>query len=184
MNSNYLDTHKETAIEMPVAQRRFYPASLSILAALAALVFAALSPVARAQLDGPSLSSFTEPDRNRFKPLSLEQAFPYYLSAINLDKYRLTWDTAPEHYLYQNQFNFSFQKNAEASPKPLTVQLPDGIKKTDEFFGDVEVYFSQLSVDLNLPDEPEHGSQLIIEFQGCAEWGFCYPPQKIFLPLD
>lgn len=142
-----------------------------------------LSPATLAQLDGPSLSSFTDPSRERFKPMLVEQAFPYYLSAAEDTHYRVSWDTAPEHYLYQNKFNFTYLPTQDSEPQSVEFQLPEGIKKHDEFFGDVEVYFSNLLVDLVLPEIPRPDSVLVVEFQGCAEWGFCYPPQKISMPL-
>lgn len=150
---------------------------------IAALLLA-FSSATLAQLDGPSLSSFTDLSRDQFKPLPLEQAFPYYLSAAENANYRVLWETAPEHYLYQNKFNFSYLPTADSAPQVVEYQLPDGIKKNDEFFGEVEVYFSNLKVDLILPEVPRPDSVLIIEFQGCAEWGFCYPPQKVFMPLN
>ncbi|MFK7863842.1 MAG: protein-disulfide reductase DsbD domain-containing protein [Pseudohongiellaceae bacterium] len=156
---------------------------LLVISALAGLIFAVSAPLAIAQTNGPSLSSFADQSRNRFKPLSLEQAFPFHLSVAADSLYRANWETAPEHYLYQNKLKFSYQQNASTPPQLLEVELPVGVEKTDEFFGDVEVYFSHLSVDLNLPANPTTESVLIIEYQGCAEWGFCYPPQKVSMPL-
>ena len=56
--------------------------------------------------------------------------------------------------------------------------MPDGKKKTDEFFGDVEVYYDFLSATVpvarlagvNTPIE------ITVSYQGCADAGLCYPP--------
>ena len=58
--------------------------------------------------------------------------------------------------------------------------IPAGKKKNDPNFGDVEVYYNNLSIQvplLDIGDEPK----LTIKYQGCIEDFICYPPQrKIF----
>ena len=64
----------------------------------------------------------------------------------------------------------------------MRFELPEGLAKTDQFFGEVTVYYDRVSIDLSLP--PAHrGKTLILHYQGCAEWGFCYPPQRDLYPL-
>lgn len=150
-----------------------------ILLAFAALL---LPQILLAQLDGPSLSSLT--NRNQWRPLPLEQAFPLYFSEREAGHYRVVWNTAAEHYLYKHQFKFSLQQSPDSTPVAVKFEMPPGIEKTDEFFGEVEVYYNQHKVDLALPNEASDGAVLLIEFQGCAEWGFCYPPQKVSFELN
>ncbi|MFP3649005.1 protein-disulfide reductase DsbD N-terminal domain-containing protein, partial [Paraburkholderia sp. SIMBA_054] len=60
---------------------------------------------------------------------------------------------------------------------PLT--LPDGHKKHDEVFGDVETYRGQLRAVLAGDADPGAGKvTLAVRYQGCADAGVCYPPQK------
>jgi thiol:disulfide interchange protein DsbD len=136
-----------------------------------------------AQLDGPSLSSFTDQNRGQWRPLPLEQAFPFYVSESEPGAYSIVWETAQEHYLYKHQFKFSLQQSPDTSAQPVAFDMPQGVKKTDQFFGEVEVYYLKLAVDLSLPEKPRDGAMLLIEFQGCAEWGFCYPAQEIRFEL-
>lgn len=150
---------------------------------LFALCVALLPQLLFAQIDGPSLSSFTDQNRSQWRPFPLEQAFPFYVSEREPGAYRIVWDSAPEHYLYKQQFKFSLQQTSDSSPQQVAFEMPEGIKKTDEFFGEVDVYYLKLVVDLSLPEKPREGAILFIEFQGCAEWGFCYPPQEIQFQL-
>jgi thiol:disulfide interchange protein len=150
---------------------------------LFALSLLLLPQVLLAQLDGPSLSSFTDQNRSQWRPLPLTQAFPFYVSESEPGAYSIVWETAQEHYLYKHQFKFSLQQSTATSPQPVAFDMPQGIKKTDQFFGEVEVYYSKLTVDLSLPEKPRDGAILLIEFQGCAEWGFCYPAQEIQFEL-
>ena len=48
------------------------------------------------------------------------------------------------------------------------------LEKTDEFFGDVKVYYNY--ADLRLLAERSFGSAASVTYQGCADAGLCYPP--------
>ena len=63
--------------------------------------------------------------------------------------------------------------------------MPDGKKKTDEFFGDVEVYYDGLAATVPVT-RPAGASSLEIEvsYQGCADAGLCYPPVTKTLKVD
>ena len=58
--------------------------------------------------------------------------------------------------------------------KPL---LPEGKRKHDEFFGDVETYRGRVAVRIPLA-AASAGSPLTLKAasQGCADAGVCYPP--------
>jgi thioredoxin:protein disulfide reductase len=137
-----------------------------------------LSPAAWSQLDRPSISSFTQQNQQTDVPLPLEQAFPYYVSELSPGKYRINWTLAPGHYLYRHAFQFTLRQTEDGDSLPVDYELPAGIKKTDQFFGKIEAYYNQISVDLNLSTVPGPDAVLMIQYQGCAEWGFCYPPQR------
>ncbi|MFT5211067.1 MAG: thiol:disulfide interchange protein DsbD [Flavobacterium sp.] len=84
---------------------------------------------------------------------------------------KLYWQISPGYYLYRHKIRVG----DEAGPAEI-VMLP-GIKKTDEYFGNVEVYYEQLEVETPVLTELNKGLQ--VEFQGCADAGICYPPRKI-----
>lgn len=136
-----------------------------------------------AQLEPRSLSSFADKSRSQFQPLPLEEAFPFYVSELGDDRYQVTWNIAQDHYLYKRAFNFSLRQSKDAEALATHFELPEGIEKSDEFFGDVEVYYLELSTEITLPSKPNNAAYLVIEYQGCAEWGFCYPPQEHFFKL-
>ena len=62
--------------------------------------------------------------------------------------------------------------------------MPDGLKKTDQFFGEIEAYYGQLAIDLSLSTVPGPDARIYIHYQGCADWGFCYPPQRFEFLLN
>ena len=146
------------------------------------ILFTALviSAVSTAQ----GLRSLNSLDANsRPVPLPIDQAFPFYVSESAPGRYQVTWTVAPDHYLYRHAFNFELQSGAGTPARPVEFSIPDGISKDDQFFGRVEAYYTRVSADLQLVPVSGPETVLIIEFQGCAEWGFCYPPQRISYPL-
>ncbi|MEQ8955767.1 MAG: protein-disulfide reductase DsbD N-terminal domain-containing protein, partial [Gammaproteobacteria bacterium] len=116
-------------------------------------------------------------------PLPQEQAFPFYVSETEPGHYQITWEPAPQHYLYRHGFRVGFQAADTAEDYDLSYRIPAGISKVDQFFGRVEVYYERVVVDVPAVPAAATGAALLIEFQGCAEWGFCYPPQHISFPL-
>ena len=136
-----------------------------------------------AQLELRSNRSLAEALSDQPEPLPLEQAFPFFVSTISPGKYRVTWEPASGHYLYQHAFSFT-QTAANASEEiEVEYTLPAGLNKTDKFFGEIVAYYEPVSVELQLTTVPGPDAALVIEYQGCADWGFCYPPQKTRYPL-
>lgn len=101
--------------------------------------------------------------------LPVEEAFE--LQVLRHDNMlEVLWQIQPKHYLYRHRL-------AVKGSKRLGVpRIPEGKAKTDEFFGEVEVYYEGLVVEV--PLEGNLPETIQIEFQGCADAGICYPPQK------
>lgn len=148
---------------------------------LGCLLLLGLSSPSHAQLGGSSLDRLS--GNQRPTPLSLEEAFPYFVSEIGDGEYRITWTPARGHYLYRHAFAFSLQPGDNREAISIDFEIPPGLPKSDQFFGDIEAYYDDVSANLTLPNTTPADATLIIEFQGCADWGFCYPPQKQPFPL-
>ncbi len=61
--------------------------------------------------------------------------------------------------------------------------LPEGITHHDEFYGEVEIFKQQLTLKIPITQAAEQAS-VSVTYQGCAEAGFCYPPETRVIPLD
>ena len=85
-------------------------------------------------------------------------------------KIEVLWRIHPGHYLYRHRLAVS------GSDRLGEPKIPAGLAKTDEFFGDVEVYYDGLIVEV--PVAGQKTEQITVEYQGCSEIGICYPPQK------
>ena len=67
--------------------------------------------------------------------------------------------------------------------------MPDGIRKTDVFFGDVQTYRNQVvAIQTGAAADGVTSVSFLVKYQGCADVGVCYPPHKktitIALPSD
>lgn len=147
------------------------------------LALCCISTLGLAQLDTRQPSSLDSRTQDSQRPLPLDQAFPFYVSETAADTFRVTWTPAPGHYLYRHAFQFALQAGAATASEALAVTIPPGLRKTDQFFGDIEAYYEPVSITVTVPPSARANGVLLIQYQGCADWGFCYPPQRREFPL-
>ncbi len=108
--------------------------------------------------------------------LPVEEAFALQATAPTREAIELTWEIAPGYYLYRHRLAAKPQSDVV---EPGTLALPDGQRKHDEFFGDVETYRGRLSARLPIRAPADAATvELEVRSQGCADVGVCYPPQR------
>ncbi|SDS64682.1 protein-disulfide reductase DsbD [Pseudomonas prosekii] len=111
--------------------------------------------------------------------LPVREAFQLSLVESTAQTIKLRFVAADGYYLYRHRFQF------RADPADVALgaaQLPNGEKKHDEYFGDVEVYHAIL--DVELPRSDPRAFTLVVTYQGCADKGLCYPPETERLRID
>jgi thiol:disulfide interchange protein DsbD len=105
--------------------------------------------------------------------LEPEKAFRMSVRALDANTVEVSFAIAEGYYMYRERFRFAADPGAKA--KLGAPQFPPGIRKKDEFFGEVETYRKQVAI--RLPVEGAQGPlQLTITSQGCADAGVCYIP--------
>ncbi|WP_133481007.1 protein-disulfide reductase DsbD [Halomonas ventosae] len=142
--------------------------AVSIILRLA-LLFTLLLPLcAQAQWLSQNDDSTFLPVREAFQPSAWHDGETLFVSVENAEGY----------YLYRHQFAVETDVGGLELGKP---ELPPGLAKSDEFLGDVNVFYD--SVVFEVPLEPGHQGPLDITltFQGCADAGLCYPPERVEL---
>lgn len=82
------------------------------------------------------------------------------------------WDILPGYYLYRNKFQFISRTPGVTL---ASAQFPAGETHTDSFFGTQEIYRG--GVTASIPYAGSGTLALEVIYQGCADQGFCYPPQ-------
>jgi thiol:disulfide interchange protein DsbD len=111
--------------------------------------------------------------------LPVREAFQLSLVESTPQSIKLRFVATEGYYLYRHRFQF------RADPANVVLgaaKLPDGQKKHDEYFGDVEVYHGIL--DVELPRTDQRAFTLAVTYQGCADKGLCYPPETERLSID
>jgi thioredoxin:protein disulfide reductase len=119
------------------------------------------------------------PDK-RQEFISPDEAFVMSVSEINNNQMLINWEIEKGYYLYMGMFEFSTDQD---EVKIIEATMPDGTRKVDEFFGDVDVFYNKTNVKLVFNKIIE-GTNLIVKYQGCADAGLCYPPIKKVISLD
>ncbi|ACT08346.1 cytochrome c biogenesis protein transmembrane region [Dickeya chrysanthemi Ech1591] len=109
--------------------------------------------------------------------LPVDQAFAFDFQQRG-DQLTVDWQIHPGYYLYRQQIKLD-----SALIAPPGVTLPPGESHRDEFFGEVAIYRQSLTLTIPLRDVPP-GASLSITYQGCADAGFCYPPETRSVPLS
>ena len=125
-------------------------------------------------------AGFSHAAVNEADLLEPEKAFRMSTRAVDDRTVEVKFDIADGYYLYRERFKFEAEPGiGGASVKFGTPDFPAGVKKKDEFFGEVETYRKQLIV--LLPVEKTGGGntlKLVVTSQGCADVGVCYVPMQ------
>ena len=120
--------------------------------------------------------------------LSVEDAFKLEVEFYESDSLRFYWEIAKNYYLYKNKFNAELIY--EGQTYPLKIIYPKATKKTDEYFGEVEVYYGNADLRVDLPENKKTVSlatekfSIQISSQGCADAGLCYTLRQDWFDVD
>ncbi|TLX65413.1 protein-disulfide reductase DsbD [Stutzerimonas nosocomialis] len=112
--------------------------------------------------------------------LPVREAFRLTLVEAAPEQVTLRFVAADGYYLYRHRLSFATSTEGVTLGDPV---LPEGVHKTDEYFGDVEVYYGVLDVQLPISNPQDSPFTLQVGYQGCADKGLCYPPETETLSL-
>lgn len=118
---------------------------------------------------------FDAPGRASVIPADRAFIFDFQQNQHDLN---LTWQVKEGYYLYRKQVSIT-----PAGAKIAQPQLPAGESHEDEFYGKSEIYRHQLTVPV-VVNQADNGATLTVTYQGCADAGFCYPPETRVVPLN
>ncbi|EMD5674766.1 protein-disulfide reductase DsbD [Enterobacter hormaechei] len=118
---------------------------------------------------------FDAPGRSNF--ILADQAFVFDFQQ-NQHDLSLTWQVKEGYYLYRKQVSIT-----PAKANVGALQMPAGEWHEDEFYGKSEIYRQRLSVPVTV-NQAGKGATLTVTYQGCADAGFCYPPETKVVPLS
>jgi thiol:disulfide interchange protein DsbD len=114
-----------------------------------------------------------------------DEAFKLSAVADGPDKVRIEWAVHEGYYLYKSRIKVASTSKEAQLGAPT---LPAGEMKTDEYFGEQEVYHDDVAATVSVARAAGGPMELPIDvtYQGCADAGLCYPPitknLKVSLP--
>lgn len=111
--------------------------------------------------------------------LPVTDAFSVEVIPDSRDLLNLQWTIADGYYLYKSKFKFESSDFTVGNPVlPLAEIIEDPyIGKTQIYSAD---FLMQLPIDMS---KKITDGNLSITFQGCAQAGFCYPPETMLVPI-
>ena len=110
--------------------------------------------------------------------LPVDEAFQPILTVLDGNTVQVAFRVADGYYLYKDKISAAVNSQKVQLGK---LELPPGEMKTDQYFGEQEVYHSDVFARLPLVRATPEASTLNLElkYQGCADGGICYPPISI-----
>lgn len=85
-------------------------------------------------------------------------------------------EAAEGYYLYRHRFSVESDQADLGEP-----ELPAGEFTSDEFLGDVYVFRDRVVFEVPLEGDASGVFPVALTFQGCADAGLCYPPERVEL---
>jgi len=106
--------------------------------------------------------------------LPVREAFRLSLVESTPEQITLRFVATEGYYLYRHRFQF---KTGDTEVALGEARMPAGQQKTDDYFGEVEVYYGILDIELPVRNPKNRPFTLQVGYQGCADKGLCYPPE-------
>ena len=113
--------------------------------------------------------------------LPVDEAFKVSTKIMG-NKIELSFQSAKGYYLYQHRFSVVSKTNDISLGK---FEFPSGEAKNDPLFGEVIIYHDTVAFSIPFKN-PSLKTQILLEinYQGCADVGVCYPPEKKLITLE
>ena len=175
-----------TALSIRHAATAPKPRRLPRMLAVAGMAFA---------IDGAAQTPTRASDPLADQPDFLPVDAAFVLSARReAERLVFRWEMPDGYYLYRHAFGVQAPPALDGATSgsetdSSEIAIPAGLRKVDEFFGETEVYYD--TVEIAAPVRPEWRPQqrerqtpqetpttVLVTYQGCADYGLCYPPQQ------
>ncbi len=108
-------------------------------------------------------------------PLPASEVFQVAVKKIDLNTFTINWQIRSGYFLYSDRIRLIEQNDSNIHLG--TLRYPPTLKKTDKQGRVYTVYRDNLSIPVAILGETPGESLLTLHYQGCADDGFCYPPE-------
>ena len=131
-------------------------------------LLACLPLLAQGQWFSSSNQSDFLPVMEAFQPSAWHDAETLYIGI----------DIADEYYLYRHQLAVASLQDDLRLEAPI---IAEGTFTNDEFMGDVYIFRDSLVFEVPFSAPHSGPAHIELTFQGCADAGLCYPPERVTL---
>ncbi|MFT5499962.1 MAG: thiol:disulfide interchange protein DsbD [Woeseiaceae bacterium] len=115
--------------------------------------------------------------------LPVDEVFEPILMALDGNTVEVAIRVLDGYYLYKDKISATIDSDVAQAGK---LELPQGELKTDQYFGEMEVYhgdvFGKLPIARGTPEAMTLDFE--VKYQGCADGGICYPPVTRIMSVD
>lgn len=117
-------------------------------------------------------------------PLPAEKAFQTQVQQIDPNNFVINWQIKPGYFLYADRIKLT--EPADSNVHLGAIRFPETIQKTDKQGRVFNVYRKNLALQVPVLGEQPGESLIKLNYQGCSDKGFCYPPKtkQIKLTID
>ncbi len=117
-------------------------------------------------------------------PLPAAEVFQVEVKKVDPNTFVIDWHIKPNYFLYSDRIKLISQPDSNIHLG--TLRFPATLKKTDKKGHVYTVYRNQLSLPVGVLGNKPGEALLDLHYQGCADDGFCYPPEvkQIKLSID
>lgn len=109
-------------------------------------------------------------------PLPASDVFKLSLARIDPNSFTITWVIKPQHFIYSTRIQLNAHSDANLTLGAL--RLPAPVYKTDKLGRKYPIYRNKLILPISVLGQSPGETVLDLQYQGCSDAGFCYPPEK------
>jgi thiol:disulfide interchange protein DsbD len=136
----------------------------------------------------PSLQSILA-NSGKDEVIPVEKAYQLNAKVAGPQELRLSWKIAQGTYLYQEKIKLKIKQGdgiTLGEYKLPSAKIKKNALRPDGTTGDLPVYYHRLHIPVPLIRTNNSATTITLEvsYQGCADFGFCYPPQRKQVRLD
>ncbi len=117
-------------------------------------------------------------------PLPASEVFQVNVKKVDPNTFSVNWQIKPGYFLYSERIKVT--QEPDSNIHLGTIRFPATQTKSDKLGHTYTVYRNQLSIPVGVLGEQPGETLLNLHYQGCADDGFCYPPEhkQIKLAID
>ena len=109
-------------------------------------------------------------------PPPAQEVFQTSVKLVDPNSFLIIWKIKPAYFLYADRIQFIADQSSRFTLG--TLHFPPTLTKTDRLDHHYPVYRNELILPVPILGQQAGASFLTIAFQGCADDGFCYPPER------